>query len=70
MANQKRDLKNELKLLVQSRYPIIYIETWEEDRAAALVEAVAAELKVPFYVWTVTTGLIRGGTKNPLYQSD
>ena len=70
MAAEKRDLAKELKLLIQSRYPIVYIETWEEARAEALVEAVAEELGVPLYVWTLTSGLARSGTRNPLYQSD
>lgn len=70
MATQKPNLQEELKLLIQSRYPIVYIETWEEDRAEALVQGVAEELGVPVYVWTMTTGLARSGARNPLYQSE
>ena len=70
MAAEKRDLAKELKLLIQSRYPIVYLETWEEARAEALVQAVAEELGVPLYVWTLTSGLCRAGTRNPLYQSE
>ncbi|MFQ5664776.1 MAG: AAA family ATPase [Terriglobia bacterium] len=67
---KKRDPRKELKLLIRSRYPIIYMETWEEERAQELVEQVAEELGVPLYVWTVTTGLVRVGTRNPLYHSE
>lgn len=70
VAAEKRDLAKELKLLIQSRYPIVYIETWEEARAEALVVEVAEELAVPLHVWTLTSGLCRAGTRNPLYQSD
>ncbi len=64
--NSKHD---ELRLLLNSRNPIITIETTEEQRAEQLLFEVATELGVPLYAWTVTTGLARfnGGA---LYNSD
>jgi len=44
----------ELKLLINSEAPLIYIETWEEDRVEAMLEAIAAELQIPLFYWTVT----------------
>lgn len=64
------DAQKELKLLIQSRYPIVYVETWEEERVEALLERVAQELRVPLYVWTVTSGLVRAGMPTPLYQTN
>ena len=66
MPNQ--DPRRELALLVNSAYPIIYMETWEEARAAAILESVAEDLRVPFYEWAVTTGLARLGGA-PIYNT-
>jgi hypothetical protein len=56
-----QDPRRELALLVNSTYPIIYMETWEEARAAAILESAVEDLRVPFYEWAVTTGLARLG---------
>jgi SpoVK/Ycf46/Vps4 family AAA+-type ATPase len=34
----------ELELLIRSRYPVIWIETWEEERARDVIERVGVEL--------------------------
>jgi AAA+ superfamily predicted ATPase len=61
--------REELALLVNSRNPIVTVETSEEQRFSALLERVAEELGIPLYVWSVTTGLGRFGGA-PLYNSD
>src|SRR5260370_33490164 len=59
----------ELRLLINSHCPIISVESSEEDRFAALLRCVAADIGVPLYLWSVTEGLSRaGGTA--LYSSD
>jgi hypothetical protein len=58
----------ELSLLVNSTYPIICIETWEEARASAILTSVAEDLRLPFYEWAVTTGLARVGGA-PIYNT-
>ncbi len=50
---------NDLKLLVQSRTPIIVIETHEETRALALVRELAIGLGKPFFSWNLVDGLRR-----------
>ena len=59
----------ELGLLVNSRNPIVTVETSEEARFSTLVECAAEELGIPLYVWSVTTGLGRYGGA-ALYNSD
>ena len=54
--NSKRD---ELRLLVNSRQPIITVETAEEERLEALLFEVATEMDVPLFRWSVTKGLAR-----------
>jgi len=63
-----QDARKELALLVNSQYPIIYLETWEEGRATEVLGFVAQDLLVPFYVWTLTDGLYRAGGA-PIYNT-
>ena len=60
---------SELALMIQSRYPSIAVETSEEDRLETTLSQVAADLRVPFFVWTVTSGLHRYGLPNGIYDS-
>ena len=50
---------DELRLLVNSRHPIITVETPEEERLEQLLLEVAADLGVPMYQWSVTAGLAK-----------
>ncbi len=61
--------RDELRLLVNSRHPIIAIETPEELRVEELLTEVASELGVPLFVWSVTTGLVRKGMPQPIYNT-
>jgi len=60
---------DELRLLVNSRHPIITVETPEEERLEQLLFDIANELTVPLFSWSVTTGLakMRGA---PIYNTD
>jgi AAA+ superfamily predicted ATPase len=61
--------REELRLLINSRHPILTIETAEEERAENLLVEVAAEIAVPLFNWTVTAGLARyHGT--PIYNTE
>lgn len=59
----------DLKLLVQSRHPIVAIASFEEERVVTLVERVAAELSIPGFVWKATSGLARFGTEQAIYET-
>ncbi len=54
---------------VNSRHPIITVETPEEERFKQLLLEVAAELGVPMYEWSVTTGMAKCPGA-PLYNTD
>src|SRR5918996_5383676 len=60
---------HDLKTLVLSRHPGILIETHEPERAEALVRAVAGDLHIGRFEWSVTTGLRRAGDGNGVYQT-
>ena len=51
------DFAKELDLLIRSRYPIIYVRTSEEGRAAGLVAAIAKAQKKNLVEWSSTEGL-------------
>src|SRR2546428_6969802 len=59
----------DLALMIQSRYPFIAVETSEEDRLETTLSQVAGDLRVPFFVWTLTNGLHRFGLPNAIYDS-
>jgi hypothetical protein len=51
--------QDELRLLVNSRQPVIAVETAEEERLEALLFEVATGMDVPLFRWSVTKGLSR-----------
>ncbi len=63
-----QDARKELALLVNSEYPIICLETWEEGRATEILVLVAGDLSLPLFVWSITTGLARSGGA-PIYNT-
>jgi hypothetical protein len=62
------DARKQLGLLINSDYPLVYLQTWEEVRATEILGQVANELLLPLYVWTVTEGLGRAGGA-PIYNT-
>jgi len=61
--------REKLCLLINSRNPIITVETSEEQRFLELLAATTQELNVPLYIWSVTEGLGKAGGA-ALYNSD
>src|SRR5215203_144689 len=57
---------HELKTLVLSRHPAIAIETSEEERLETLLRAVAADVPLAIFEWSVTKGLRRPGGEQPV----
>ena len=68
-ATPKPGKREELLLLINSRHPILTIETSEEERAEQLLFEVATQLSVPLFTWSVTTGLARFHG-SPIYNSE
>lgn len=60
---------HELATLVDSRYPAIALETDEEDRALAILDDVGYTLRLPVFDWTMTRGLVRRGSTDPMYRT-
>ena len=47
---------DQLNIYVRARYPLLYIVTWEEERAEQLLRRAAADRSKAIYVWTQTEG--------------
>ncbi len=62
-------MKEELNILIQAQYPLIYLLTSEEDRAEQTI-ATLAQSKPPrrVFVWTVTHGIVEYGQPRSLTQ--
>ncbi len=58
-ATAQHNKHDELRLLVNSRHPLITVETPEEERLEQMLVEVAADLGVPLYEWSVTEGLAK-----------
>lgn len=56
-------MKEELNILVQAQYPLIYLITPEEERAEQAIEKIAKENTDyrRVFVWTVTRGMVEYG---------
>jgi len=50
---------NDLKMLLESRYPIVVIETWEELRALDLIRRLGMREGRPVFGWNAVDGLRR-----------
>ena len=65
--------QHDLETVIRSRFPIITIETHEEERVTALLKQLCLLNEWPFYIWDVVTGLGRkdqhskamSGTQDP-----
>jgi len=51
----------DLELLVRSRYPIIAVETWEEERLGTTLRQIGTRLKLHVYEWSVGNPVRRLG---------
>ena len=59
-------MQEELSILIQAQYPLIYLVTSEEERAESAIALIAAhkpEKRV--FVWTLTRGIIEYGEGSP-----
>jgi hypothetical protein len=67
-----RQAIQDLHSLIRSFHSLIAVETVEEDRVRSILAEVATDLSLPFFEWSVTTGIRRGfgvaadATQDPL----
>ena len=54
----------DLELLIESKYPLIAVETEEEDRLCDLLRRLTIQMNIPLYMWTPVDGLTRPPLKD------
>jgi adenylate kinase family enzyme len=59
----------ELVLLIKSKYPVIFVESIDEEYVVNQLRQMADQLGLIFYQWSVTAGLQRGFKEGPYYQT-
>lgn len=50
------ELKKQLTLCIRARYPILYLVTWEEDRAQELLAEIGAATQKKVITWSLSMG--------------
>jgi hypothetical protein len=65
----EEDAAREIELLVRSRYPLIVVDTVEEDRLRDLLRRTASRLELNLFDWTRTRGLVRDGLDRGVYDT-
>jgi SpoVK/Ycf46/Vps4 family AAA+-type ATPase len=48
---------HEIEVLIRSKYPILYIVSWEERRLESLLKTVATDLSRSLHIWSLTQGM-------------
>ena len=63
-------MKEELSILIQAQYPLIYLVTSEEERAEQTIATIAQSGKPQrrIFVWTVTHGIVEYGKPRDITQ--
>ncbi len=62
--------REEIALLIKSRYPLLFIETADEDYSIAQLKEIAVEQNLQYFQWSLTSGLTRAENQNSFYQSE
>ena len=69
-SRRAMDLEKEMALLIDSRFPIVTVETWEEERIEGLVRRVTDRLEIPFFTWTALKGICRDGNADSIHETE
>ena len=58
-----KEFRNEIKIHVEARYPILWLVSFEERRVEKLLEGLASETDFKYWCWSVSRGLYSGEKK-------
>ena len=64
-----RTVNEELNLLIKSKYPLVCFETVDEIYTIRQLQAIAEQLGLNFYQWSLTDGLRRDDSDGSYYQT-
>ncbi len=60
---------DELILLIKSKYPVIFVESIDEEYVVNQLRQIASQLGLICYQWSMTSGLQRSSSNSPYYQT-
>jgi hypothetical protein len=63
-------VNEELSLLIKSKYPLVYFETIDEIYTIRQIKAIAGQLELIFYQWSLTDGLGREDNNGTFYDTN
>lgn len=63
----QNDLLKDIRLLIRSRYGIIWIKTIDEAHMESLLKYLADSMNLPLFIWTPARGLKRFDLNNSVY---
>ena len=69
MHSWSGEVLHDLKLLIQSRYGIVHLDSNEEDRVQTLLRHTADSLGVDLFLWSPTRGLGRAELEGQIYDT-
>ena len=63
LLNGSRNMQEEINILIQAQYPLIYLITSEEERSEQMIATMIAQTKPQrrVFIWTVTHGIVEYG---------
>ena len=63
------DSTKDIEALIRSRYPLVFLNTYEEKRAEQMLSTVAGGLGMQFFTWSATGGLSLYGRSETIYNT-
>ncbi len=63
------DSTKDIEALIKSRYPLVFLNTYEEKRAEGMLASIAGGLGMQFFTWSATEGLRAFGRPEPIYNT-
>ncbi|MBI4655386.1 MAG: AAA family ATPase [Elusimicrobia bacterium] len=63
------NFEEEIKLLIKSKYPVVFVETIDEEHTVRQISSAANSLGIVFYRWSVTQGLQFEMNENSFYHT-
>ena len=64
------NFEEEISLLIKSRYPLVLVDTIDEDYVLPQLAGVAEAQALTFYSWSLTKGLRVGKQENSFYKTN
>jgi len=62
-------INNDLRLLIKSKYPLVFFESVDEQASLEQLRLLAGQLNLVFFRWSLTTGLVRAVNDSPYYET-